>query len=102
MINILDGGKLLSQTPAIKEKISKAVTGKNNFMFGKFGNKHHFFGEHHTMETRKKISSHKRKLTKEQIELIKLDTRSQSKIDKDYSICQQLVSLIKNGKRNYL
>lgn len=38
-----------------------------------------------------------RKLNEEQIKAILADTRSQSKIAKDYGVCQQTISNLKNG-----
>jgi len=36
--------------------VSMRFTGVNNPMYGKFGNKHHSFGRHHSEETKRKIS----------------------------------------------
>ena len=40
----------------------------------------------------------RRKLTDEQVESIRKDTRSQSAIAKDYGVCQRTISNIKTGK----
>ena len=44
-------------TEEAKRKMSKSKLGKNNPMYGKIGNKHHFYGKNHTLETKRKISS---------------------------------------------
>ena len=43
-------------TQETKAKVSKANSGENNPMFGKFGEEHQRFGHKHTLESRKKIS----------------------------------------------
>ena len=39
-----------------KKKISKSKTGSKNAMYGKCGELHHFYGKHHSEESKKKIS----------------------------------------------
>ena len=71
-------------------------TGKDNSMFGK----------HHTPESRLKISKHKNNkgehnpraiLTKELVEKIKQDTRSERKIAKEYGVSRSTINSIKRG-----
>ena len=46
-------GKKLSEEH--KQKIGKANTGINNGMYGAYGEKNHFYGKHHTEESKKKM-----------------------------------------------
>ena len=54
--NLSDKMKGRVFTEEWKKKISEAKKGSKNAMFGKTGSQHHFYGKHHSEETRKKIS----------------------------------------------
>lgn len=55
--NLTPGGDFNpSKVPEIAEKISKALSGENNPMFGKKGEEHPNFGRKHTPEAKAKIS----------------------------------------------
>lgn len=57
--NFTDGGDGVcgyKHTKQAREKISHALSGKNNPMYGKTGKKSHMYGKKHSKETRKKMS----------------------------------------------
>ena len=58
--NLTPGGDFNpAKLPEVRAKISKAVSGENNSMYGKRGKDHPAFGRKHTQETREKISKAK-------------------------------------------
>lgn len=55
--NLTPGGDFCpAKLPEVQAKISKANSGENHPMFGKFGKEHQCYGHKHTQETRKKMS----------------------------------------------
>jgi hypothetical protein len=52
-------GIKISNTDEVKKKKSERMKGKNNPMYGKYGEQNPFFGKHHTDETKKKMIENK-------------------------------------------
>ena len=67
---ISKGKKLSDET---KQRMSESKKQEKNPMYGKTGENHHFYGKHHTEETRKKISENKKGKNKNSKKIIQYD-----------------------------
>ena len=94
--NIREGGSRGLMSKESIEKISAAMMGSGNPMYGR----------NHTDASRKKISEHKNNsgehnpraiLTEELAEKIRQDTRTERKIAKEYGVARSTINSIKRG-----
>ena len=51
------GGGVISLSDEHRQKVSEALTGENNPMYGRTGEKHPFFGRKHSEETKQRMSA---------------------------------------------
>ena len=66
LVNLTDGGEGVSGyrfSDESKQKLSESKLGVKNPMFGKFGEKHHNFGLHHSENTKQKLAKASREKT---------------------------------------
>jgi group I intron endonuclease len=94
--NLRGGGSTGKVAETTKKKLSEALSGDKNPMFGK----------HHTIETRQKISEKcnntgehnpRAKLTLDMVDAIKNDDRPERTIAKDYGVSRSTINSIKRG-----
>lgn len=92
-----------NHTEEWKEKMSKKLSGENNPMYGKYGDKNPMYGRKHTKESKRKNTRNNGKLLElEVLQIRKLCNNSdlkQKEIASRFNVSESTISEIKNRKR---